>query len=170
MSNPHMDHVFIGVDPGVRGSAVTVGMFAFVKGPLSEREEAMRAIRFPKHTEHGIYTALLLIKAECVGVQLTAILEKTSIRPPTSASRGGVMMAHYGMCKGFLIAADIRTIEVTPAVWTRKLGRTDPKKTPHSVKKRRNLAMAQVLYPDRHIVQETAEAFLLAEYGRRFHQ
>jgi len=37
-------------------------------------------------------------------------------------------------------------------------------------KKRRNQALAEELYPGRRIVRETADAFLLAEYGRRFHQ
>jgi hypothetical protein len=69
-----------------------------------------------------------------------------------------------------LIAAGVRCIEVTPAVWTRKMGRIDPKKTPYSTKKRRNRELAQGLYPDRDVITETADAFLLAEYGRRFHQ
>lgn len=80
------------------------------------------------------------------------------------------MMDQYGMLRGFLIAAGIRTIKVTPAVWTRKMGRTDPKKTSYTKKKQRNHELAQTLYPDRKVVRETCDAFLLAEYGRRFHQ
>ncbi len=159
MSIEHSGHEFMGVDPGATGAAVSVG-------PLSQ------TIRFSQLTDAELWWALDVLAQNCKaeGIALTAILEKLSIRPPTSASRGGVMMAQFGLCRGFLIAAGIRTIEVTPAVWTRKMGRVDPKKTPYTKKKQRNQALAQQLYPDRRVVRETCDAFLLAEYGRRFHQ
>ena len=153
----HSGHVFLGVDPGAKGAAVAVGPWCC-------------EIRFSKMTDSEIWRAIAAITVRELGVPVTAILEKTAIRPPTSASRGGVMMAQYGMLRGFLIAADIRTIEVTPSVWTRKMGRTDPKKTPYPKKKQLNKQLAQMLYPHREVVLETADAFLLAEYGRRFHQ
>jgi hypothetical protein len=159
MSTEHSGHVFAGMDPGATGAFVTVG-------PL------LNALRFSQYTDAELWWAIEGIVKECreIGVPLTVILEKTAIRPPTSASRGGVMMAQYGMCKGFLIAADVRRIEVTPSVWTRKMGRIDPKKTPYSTKKKRNRELAQSLYPGLKVITETADAFLLAEYGRRFHQ
>ena len=159
MSIKHSGHVFVGVDPGATGAFVSVG-------PLGQ------VFRFSKLTDSELWWAIRVFTDQCreLGIPLTAILEKTAIRPPTSASRGGVMMAQYGMCKGFLIAADIRFIEVTPSVWARKMGRIDPKKTPYSVKKKRNRELAQSLYPDRDVITETADAFILAEYGRRFHQ
>ena len=159
MSIVHSGHVFCGMDPGVSGAFVTVGPRAF-------------ALRFSKLTEMELWEEIHGLAEWCrvEGVPITAILEQTSIRPPTSASRGGVMMAQYGLCKGFLIAAGIRRIEVTPSVWTRKMGRTDPKKTPYTKKKRLNLQLAQSLYPDREVTRETADAFLLCELGRRFYQ
>ena len=78
-------------------------------------------------------------------------------------------MTNYGMLHGFLIAAQIRAIRVTPAVWARKLGRIDPKGTPKTEKKRRNKALAQELFPHAHVTLQNCDAFLLAEYGRRFH-
>ena len=155
----HSGHVFLGVDPGGKGAGVTVGGYNYT-------------FQFSKMTDSEIATKFGIVASGCAdaGVPLTAILEKVSIRPPTSASRGGVMMAHYGMLRGILLTVPIRTIEVTPAVWTRKMGRTDPKKTPYPKKKRLNKQLAEMLYPDRKIVLETADAFLLAEYGRRFHQ
>jgi hypothetical protein len=159
----------MGVDPGKTGAGAAVGTCL---GCPSRFSDILTTIRFSERTELDIYMWMTAIKTDCenIGVPLTAILEKTSIRPPTSASRGGVLMAHYGMLKGFLIAAGIRRIEVTPSVWQRKLGRIDPKKTSHNEKKRRNQVLAEELYPDRRIIRETADAFLLAEYGRRFHQ
>ena len=159
MSIEHSGHVFAGMDPGASGAFVTVGA-------------RMIDLRFSKLTDVDLWLEINSLAEWCrdEGVPLTAILEKTAIRPPTSASRGGVMMAQFGLCRGFLIAAGIRFIEVTPSVWTRKMGRTDPKKTPYTKKKQRNHELAQHLYPNRKIVRETADAFLLAEYGRRFHQ
>ena len=159
MSIAHSGHIFMGVDPGASGAAVTVGHLHVTA-------------RFSKLTDVGIWEAIRDVVEACDanGTPLTAILEKTAIRPPTSASRGGVMMAQYGMCRGFLIAAGIRFIEVTPSVWTRKMGRIDPKKTPYTKKKRLNQELAQHLYPERRVTRETADAFLLAELGRRFYQ
>jgi hypothetical protein len=159
MSTEHSGHIFMGVDPGMSGAAVTVGHLHVTA-------------RFSKLTDVDIWEAIrdVVVACKANGTPITAILEKTAIRPPTSASRGGVMMAQYGMCRGFLIAAGIRFIEVTPSVWARKMGRIDPKKTPYTMKKRRNRELAQSLYPDRDVITETADAFLLAEYGRRFHQ
>lgn len=167
MTTQHSGHVFMGVDPGAKGSMVTVGSCTGC-----DTTELLNTIRFSQHTEVQIWREFHGIAEECaeMDIPLTAILEKCSIRPGIARSRGGPLMASYGLCKGYLVAAGIRFIEVTPAVWTLKLGRRDPKKTKPSVKKQRNLALAQQLYPDRHIIQETAEAFLLAEYGRRFHQ
>jgi hypothetical protein len=159
MSAAHSGHVFAGLDPGESGAFVSVSVL-------------LNIIRFSKLTDVQLWREIHNLAEECRdrGIPLTVILEKLSVRPPTSASRGGVMMAQFGMCRGFLIAAGVRFIEVTPAVWARKMGRTDPKKTPYSKKKQRNLELAQQLYPDRKVILETADAFLLAEYGRRFHQ
>lgn len=159
MSIEQSGHVFAGLDPGASGAFVSVSVL-------------LNTIRFSKLTDVQLWREIHGLAEECseMGIPLTVILEKLSVRPPTSASRGGVMMAQFGMCRGFLIAAEIRFIEVTPAVWTRKMGRTDPKGTPMTKKKQRNQELAQHLYPDRKIIRETCDAFLLAEYGRRFHQ
>ena len=169
MTTQHSGHIFLGVDPGVAGAAVTVGT---IGGSVAPFDKCQIEVRFSKLTDSDLWQQFNLLMRNCsdIGIPLTAILEKISVRPPTSASRGGVMMDQYGMCRGFLIAAGIRTIKVTPAVWTRKMGRTDPKKTPYTKKKQRNHELAQQLYPDRKVIRETCDAFLLAEYGRRFHQ
>lgn len=169
MTIKHSGHIFAGVDPGASGALVTVGT---INGRAAPFDKCQIEVRFSKLTDPDLWWQFNMLMRNCsdIGIPLTAILEKTAIRPPTSASRGGVMMAQFGLCRGFLIAAGIRTIEVTPSVWTRKMGRTDPKKTPYTKKKQRNQALAQQLYPDRKVVRETCDAFLLAEYGRRFHQ
>jgi len=109
MTTQHSGHMFLGVDPGGKGAAVTVGPVKYI-------------FQFSKMTDFEIAVEFKGVAEECdeLGIPLTAILEKTAIRPPTSASRGGVMMAHYGMLKGMLLTVPIRTIEVTPSVWTRK--------------------------------------------------
>ena len=153
-----MEHIFLGVDPGGKGAAVTVG-------PVTN------TFQFSKMTDHEIANEFKALAEETdTFYELTAILEKIWLRPTDGRGSGGKLMAHYGMLKGILLTVPIRTIEVAPVTWTRKLGRTDPKDTSSPAKKRLNKQLAQMLYPDRKVVLETADAFLLAEYGRRFHQ
>jgi hypothetical protein len=159
MSTKHSGHVFLGVDPGAKGAGVTVG-------------SANRIYQFSKMTDTEVATEFRCLAVDCaeLGIALTAILEKLWLRPTDGKSSGGKLVTHYGMLKGILLTVPIRTIEVAPVTWTRKLGRTDPKGTSKPVKKRLNQQLAQMLYPDRKVILETADAFLLAEYGRRFHQ
>ncbi len=161
MAVEHSGHVFLGVDPGAKGAGVTVGSAMM-----------MNIYQFSKMTDTGIATEFRCLAEECaeLGIALTAILEKLWLRPTDGKSSGGKLVTHYGMLKGMLLTVPIRTIEVAPVTWTKKLGRTDPKGTSIPKKKRLNQQLAQMLYPDRKVILETADAFLLAEYGRRFHQ
>lgn len=159
MTVVHSGHAFLGVDPGAKGAGVAVG------GPVG-------TYQFSKMTDTEIAEAFKALAKECAEHTrpLTAILEKIWLRPTDGRGSGGKLMAHYGMLKGILLTVPIRTIEVAPVTWTRKLGRTDPKDTSSPAKKRLNKQLAQMLYPGRTVILETADAFLLAEYGRRFHQ
>jgi hypothetical protein len=169
MTRQHVGHVFLGIDPGAKGAGAAIGTCL---GCPSRFSQILTTIQFSKRTELDIYMWMTAIRDDCkdLGVPLTAILEKIWLRPTDGRGTGGKLMAHYGMLRGFLIAAGIRKIEVAPVTWTKKLGRVDPKSTSTPEKKRRNQTLAEELYPDRRIVRETADAFLLAEYGRRFHQ
>ena len=69
-------HIFMGVDPGASGAAVTVGHLHVTA-------------RFSKLTDVDIWEAIrdVVVACKANGTPITAILEKLSIRPPTSASR-----------------------------------------------------------------------------------
>jgi hypothetical protein len=157
----------MGLDPGGKGALVTVGGCTGCS-----TTELLNTIRFSQHTDVQVWREIYGIADECseMGIPLTAILEKIWLRPTDGRGSGGKLMAHFGMLRGFLIASKIRFIEVAPVTWTKKLGRTDPKGTTLPKKKRLNQQLAQQLYPNRKVILETADAFLLAEYGRRFHQ
>ena len=159
MNIVYAGHVFMGVDPGASGAAVTTS-------------PPNITVRFSKLTEVEIWIQFRDIAQVCAehGTPLTAIFENVSIRPEDGRGSGAKFMKNAGMLWGFLIAADIRRIKVTPSQWARKMGRIDPKGTTKSEKKRRNQDLADSLYPGRMVIRETADAFLLAEYGRRFHQ
>lgn len=158
MTTEHSGHVFLGVDPGAKGAGVTVGPVA-------------STFRFSKMTDSEVANEFRALAEEVdTFYELTAILERIWLRPTDGRGSGGKLMAHYGMLRGILLTVPIRFIEVAPVTWTRKLGRIDPKDTSLPMKKRKNKALAEQLYPDRKVILETADAFLLAEYGRRFHQ
>lgn len=150
--------VYVGIDPGATGAAAAVG-------------EITECIRFSKATEQEIYEWLHRVNSVALakGREIQFFLEKVSMMPTDGRASGGKFMAQFGMLRGFLIAIGCRRIEVTPVVWSRKMGRIDPKGTSKTEKKRRNQQLAQSLYPDAKIIRETCDAFLIAEYGRRFH-
>jgi hypothetical protein len=154
------EHVYCGIDPGAHGAAAAVG------------DDFHRSIRFSKLTEEEIYKALWTINADCRSMNrnITFILEKVSIRPTDGRGSGAKFMAQFGMLRGFLIALEVRRIEIAPVVWSRKMGRIDPKGTSITDKKRLNQQLAESLYPGHGIIRETCDAYLLAEYGRRFCQ
>ena len=152
------DKVFCGIDPGAHGAAAAVG------------DDFHKCARFSKLTEEEIYNFLWSINSNCISMNrhITFILEKVSIRPTDGRGSGAKFMAQFGMLRGFLIALGVRRIEVPPVVWCKKLGRIDPKGTSITEKKRRNQQLAESLYPGCGIIRETCDAYLIAEYGRRF--
>jgi len=68
---------------------------------------------------------------------------------------------HYGVILGILSTMRIETHEVTPNVWQKKLNCLT--KGDKSISKRR----AQMLFPKLKITNATADALLIAEYGRQ---
>ncbi len=153
--------IFVGIDPGATGAAAAVGDDGY-----------HRCVRFSKLTDQEIYLELWEINSHAIasGRQIIFILEEVGIMPTDGRASAAKFVANYGMLRGFLIALGCRFIEVRPSVWTKKLNRQDPRGTPKTMKKRRNQELAASLYPYKEVIRETCDAYLLAEYGRRFHQ
>ncbi len=140
---------FLGIDPG-KGGGIAFSCC-----------EAMEAHKMPE-TAHDL--AELLGKS---GLSVLAILERVQAMPPTlRGRRQGVSSAfkfgtNFGMIQGVLAALQIPYEFVTPTVWQRAMGCLT--KGDKNVSK----AKAQQLFPHLKIIHATADAVLLAEYGRR---
>jgi hypothetical protein len=152
------EKLHIGADPGAAGAIVSTGQIE-------------KVIRFSKLTDHEIWAEWVSLFTLAIhrDLEVQVILEKVMIRPTDGRSSGGKFMIKFGELRGMLIASGQRFIEVTPQTWYRKMGRVDPPKTASTIKKQRNCELAQTLFPQMKVIRETGDAFLLSEYGRRFH-
>ena len=145
-----LDHpVFIGVDPGQSGGvAVVFGENGGVAWPLR------------KMTERDISDLFVELRYKRVAM---AVIEKVHSMPKQGVASSFKFGVNYGFLRGMLCAHRLRFTEVTPAKWQRVMEcRTKGDK---NVTK----ARAQQLFPDLKITHATADALLIAEYGRRVH-
>jgi hypothetical protein len=69
-----------------------------------------------------------------------------------------------------LIASGVPFEAVTPGKWQKEFGLLAKKGETKTAKKNRHKARAQELFPDLKITHATADALLIAEYGRRVKQ
>lgn len=92
---------------------------------------------------------------------LFAYLEKVGAFPKQGLASTWKFAQGYGLLRGFLLALEIPFETVAPGVWQRALGcLTHGDK---NVSKRRG----QELFPHLHLTHATADAVLIATYGRR---
>jgi len=151
-----MDKLFydriLGIDPGASGGIACFDAdngFSVIKTPTTERDV----------WEHIV--SLAFKDGERIGV--FAILEQVHSMPKQGVASTFKFGVNYGMLTAFLIAADIPFETVTPAKWQRALGCLSH--GDKNVTKQK----AQQLFTIKKITHATADALLIAEYGRRLH-
>jgi crossover junction endodeoxyribonuclease RuvC len=138
--------VIIGIDPGKSG-AVAIRHIHLDK---------VVCYAFNKMTEHDISNEIEAWKRHCK----LAYLEKVHAMPKQGVTSTFTFGAHYGFCKGLLVAHKIPYKDVTPQRWQSTMGcRSGGDK---NVTKRK----AQQLFPEVKITHAVADALLIAEYGR----
>lgn len=146
---------FLGIDPGVSGGLATLGPLDSVAMPPTEKD---------------IYDWL---EDRTSDGETVAVLEKVGGFIPNSGGNVGSRMfkfgQSYGFLRGCLTALEIPFQEVTPAVWQRALGVPVVKGEAKGARKNRLKALAQRLFPQGRVTLATADALLLAEYCRRWH-
>lgn len=146
-------NIFIGTDPGTKGGIVAI----------NERGKIIDSLRLSKSTIQEI--------ARFYGGHSDAqisILERVHSMP----GQGVSSTFKFGKATGILLmgmaSADIRHEEVTPRSWQKFLKIKKKQKTESKTDfKRRLKEEAQRLFPDQYIVNENADAYLIAEYARR---
>ena len=74
---------------------------------------------------------------------------------------------NYGFLRGILIALQIPLLEVAPQKWKRDLGLKFTAQDSKKDKKNGSKQLAQQWFPSLKITHATAEALLIAEWGRR---
>ena len=161
----------LGIDPGASGAAC-------ILPPVGD--VGIKILDFKKMTDHEIAAELRAIhgSANLLNRISHAVLEKVHSFPGQGVSSTFKFGERYGFVRGVLTALRIPYELVTPQKWQRSLGLIikGRAKLTGPEKKRENKAMAQRLFPDLIVPKgprysginlRTADALLIAEYGRR---
>jgi len=147
--------LFAGLDPGASGGL----------GLLSADGQFQAAYPWPD-TEREIYDLL----AEHAMFLRLACLEAASSRPGQGVATTFAFGRAYGLLRGFLIALAIPFEDVTPSQWTKGVGvHLKRGTTTYSERKTYHRQRAQQWFPRLRLTNATADAILIAEYGRRHH-
>jgi len=115
-------------------------------------------------TEKDIADLLADLVTELLwGASDAVYLERVHTMPGQGVASSGKFMMHYGFLRGVLVALGIPFEEVSPLKWQRALGCLSG--GDKNVTKQK----AQQLFPHLTITHATADALLIAEYGRRLY-
>ena len=134
----------LGIDPGKSGGVAVVGDGFAEAAKLAD-------------TERDTWDQIRMAAGSCE----FAYIEKVHAFPGQGVSSTFRFGQSYGFLRACLIAAVIPFESVTPQKWQRSLSCLT--KGDKNVSK----AKAQELWPDLKITHATADALLIAEYGRR---
>ena len=121
-----------------------------------------QAWAFKKLTERDISDLFECFKAR--GNVEMAMIERAWSMPRQGVASSFKFGLNYGFLRGMLCAHRFRFTEITSHKWQRKLECLT--KGDKNISKRR----AQQLFPELKITHATADALLIAEYGRRTSQ
>lgn len=140
--------IYLGVDPGASGAIVAIhdGEITHARNDWTERDISD-------------WLGQTVLTYEC-----HATLELVSAMPKQGVSSTFKFGTSYGFLRGLLIAMHIPFETVTPAKWQQVMrcrSRGDKNVTK---------ARAQELFPNHKWTHRTADAVLLAEYGRRMRE
>lgn len=144
----------LGIDPGVGGGMAL----------LSEGNVPMVA-SIKNYTEKDIKSMLqVFAMSPCV-----CFIEKVHAAPGQGVSSMFTFGQNYGFWRGLLTAYEIPFEEVSPQTWQGCIGFKTPRGATYAVRKRLLKQRAEQLYPSVPITLGTADAVLIAEYGRRLY-
>lgn len=141
---------FIGVDPGKSGGIVV----------LDENLTVIEVADIKKQTHHSLSDLL----ARHNDAKL-CFIEKVHSMPGQGVSTTFAFGEIYGLLQGLIIANKIPIDYVTPRSWQAFLGIKKKQKSESQTDFKRRLKQhAQNKYPREKIINNTADAYLIAEY------
>ena len=149
--------IFIGIDPGFAGGV------ALLDG------NNIKTYRMPEEFP-DVYNLFLEIKEENEGKEMVAVLENVGHGIPGQSSKATASFArHNGHIEMALYALCIRTVKVTPQKWQKyfsnSLGSAPGEKEKKEWKNKLK-SLASQMYPDAKPTLYTADAILIADYGK----
>lgn len=123
--------IFIGVDPGAKGSLVAL-----------RGDKVLLMSIFNKHEYRRIVSY-------CVELDVTyAVVEQVHAMPSQGVTSMFSFGENYGWIKGLLDAFGVPFVLVPPQTWKKKYGLIAPKGTDKKVIKRNSIERAKTLFPD----------------------
>jgi hypothetical protein len=146
---------YLGIDPGKSGGIAFIGESEILVSKMLDTESDIC---------HCLSTVQYPVKA---------MIEKVGGYRAGREQRGSAMFnfgMNYGGLRMALIALEIPFEEVTPKRWQKAFGLFRAKTETNTQWKNRAKAKAQQLFPEITITLATADALLIAEYCRRYHQ
>ena len=144
--------IYIGIDPG----SVSGGM-AWVYNSSCE------CLRFKDLTDKELCLKIKSLKSY-PGRSVCVIIESVHVFPGQGVVSSSKLVGNFYMLKGMLMALDIPFKEVSPQKWMSYYNMKKDKSETRTQWKRRLRQKAQEIYPNVSIVNETADAILIAEY------
>jgi len=147
--------VIMGIDPGAHG-----GVCALYDGKIS-------VMASTKSGGNDIAIKKIAEWSKRKGLSVVAYLEKVHSMPGQGVSSTFKFGVEYGKILGALSAFGINKVDVTPVKWQKEFvcsRRRDEAKTVH---KNRLKDAAKKLYPNEKITLDTADAILIAVYGKQ---
>ena len=150
--------VYLGIDPGASGGLALVadnGHCISLAMPKTERDIWEWFQQFiPTFTARTV-----------------AVIEQVHAMPGNGVAGMFKFGQSYGFLRACLIAASIPFTSVTPQTWQKGVGICKGKRIKTKTQHKNLLkSRAQELFPTQKVTLATADAILLAEYCRRFHQ
>jgi crossover junction endodeoxyribonuclease RuvC len=158
--------IYIGIDPGASGGLAAMdksGVISAVGIPPTEYE----VLVWFRDLRRG----WIDISTEGNGYGCMAMIEQVGAMPGQGVTSMFAFGRSYGFLRGLLVALEIPFEEVRPQKWQKEFGLiARGEKLTQTEKKNRNKQKAQQLWPHLKITHATADALLIAEYGRRMGQ
>lgn len=148
--------VVLGVDPGAAGGIAVI------------RNGRLTTYKMPQ-TYPDIFSLLDGIRKSNEPCQLTCIIERVGLGLPGQSSKATATFArHCGHLEMALYALGIPTEEVTPQKWQKAYSNQigSSKGLTKTEWKNKLKGLAQRLYPSEKVTLNTADAILLAHYGK----
>lgn len=138
----------IGIDPGKSGGIAWCNLGFMRAWPMPNTEKDISNLLSDMHFEGETF----------------CYLERVHAMPGQGVTSMFTFGQGYGFLRGCLVSLRIPFEEVRPQQWQKALN-LSPKGDKNILKQK-----AQQLFPDQNVTLKTADALLIAEYGRRLYE